>query len=392
MLADSAGSILPVGMQSIVQGPVTAAGAEWEFTANPVLGNANGTLFTGFGQLKNRWDSLCLDASGVGASAVIDQTTCNGTASQAWTAQPVGDGTSRLRNAATDQTIGFNTSGCAPSIDAVLDLTSSIGSCGALVVTADSYTFFSDAVSVRAADQYVPHPVGIDTDSYSCAPGYSFTSAQQANGLDYVYGNYSAGTVTPSPALATDTHTIAAGTITYAAPDGTAGTGRVQLECQPDPGPSLGSAGADWSFAKVGATGTQLVEVNGNSTANGATVDTWQQTMAGTSIQNNEVWTYQPASDSSGYGQLVSPASGKCLEINGTTGAVDQWTCVTGAPNELWRAVPNAPGGTALQERSTGQYLATTTTNDTPSSWSNGTALTMRGDQSLRTSWALITP
>ncbi len=393
MVADENGSNNPVGLQRITLGPVTAAGAEWEFSPSANLGNSSGTLLTGYGQLKNRYSGLCLAASGSGSSAVIEQANCDGTAPQAWTAQPSGAGSSTvLRNEAANQTIAFSGAGCVPSTTAQLDLTSSGGSCGAVDVTADSYTFFSDAAFLRPADEYDPHPIVVDPSAYSCAPGYSIVAFGAPPNQTYGFTNYSTGTVAPVPAAATDRRTIAAGTITYTDPNGQGGSGRVQLECQPDPAPSLDPAGTVWGFAKIGGVGTQLLEVNGYSTADGGIVDTWQQVGSAGSVQGNELWVYQPDASNPGYGQLVSRASGKCLEVNGTTGAVDQWDCVTAAANELWRAVPNTPGGSALQVLSSGEYLATATGNTAPASWGNGTSLTMDTAQSPQTSWALTGP
>ena len=95
-----------------------------------------------------------------------------------------------------------------------------------------------------------------------------------------------------------------------------------------------------------------------------------------------------------GYGEIVNNNSGKCLEVNATNGTIDQWQCVDGAGNELWKLVPNAGGGTALQIDLTGAaygqwhigtyYLASTVD---PASVTDGTALTLANTQSDRTAW-----
>jgi hypothetical protein len=147
-------------------------------------------------------------------------------------------------------------------------------------------------------------------------------------------------------------------------------------------------AGSLWSFAKSGASGTQLLEVNNNSTADGGVVDTWQQVMSRNATQANEVWVYQPSSANPGYGQLVNQNSGLCLEVNGASGAVDQWGCVTGADNELWQEVTNPSGGDSLQVLSSGQYLGTTSANGAPVSSGDGNQLVMQSSQSAYTAWS----
>ena len=64
-----------------------------------------------------------------------------------------------------------------------------------------------------------------------------------------------------------------------------------------------------------------------------------------------------------GTGSLVNADSGMCLDVNGHTYAVDQWTC-DGGNNQLWRFVSHPGGGTALQavdpRGAGGSYLAVT--------------------------------
>lgn len=102
----------------------------------------------------------------------------------------------------------------------------------------------------------------------------------------------------------------------------------------------------------------KLLTVHGNSTADGAVVDAWQRTLAGGSVQGNQQWQYFAEPAAPGYGYLRNVTSGKCLQRNGTTYAVDQWTCVQGAPNHLWRVAANAGGGLSMQLKQNGQYLA----------------------------------
>jgi hypothetical protein len=150
---------------------------------------------------------------------------------------------------------------------------------------------------------------------------------------------------------------------------------------------SLGSAGMVWTFAKDGASSPQLLEVNDNSTADGGTVDTWQQVTSNGNVQGNEAWVYQPSTTNPAYGELVNQNSGLCLELNGTSGVVDQWQCENGATNELWQEVTNPTGGDSLQNLASGQYLATTSANGAAVSSGNGNALTLQSAQSAYTAW-----
>lgn len=156
-----------------------------------------------------------------------------------------------------------------------------------------------------------------------------------------------------------------------------------------DPGPPvpLYIESADWSFAKVGAPTTQLLEDHGNApasaTPDGTAVDTWSEVMNGDAVQANELWTFNVTTPG-GYAQLYNEQSHKCLEVNGSNGNVDQWDCVAGATNELWRWVSNPSGGDSLQVESSGAYLATTTPS---ASVGDGTALTMQASQGDTTGW-----
>jgi hypothetical protein len=101
---------------------------------------------------------------------------------------------------------------------------------------------------------------------------------------------------------------------------------------------------------------------------------------------------YEGEPDALGYAQLVNVQSGKCLEVNGSTGAVDQWDCIPGAANELWKqvpnTVPNANGivvGDALQVESSGEYLGTSIA---PAAVGDGTTLVMQPTQGTNTSWS----
>ena len=155
----------------------------------------------------------------------------------------------------------------------------------------------------------------------------------------------------------------------------------------PSPPVPLYIESAEWSFAKVGAPTTQLLEDHGDApssaTPDGTAVDTWSEVTNGDAVQANELWTFN-VTTSGGYAQLYNEQSHKCLEVNGSNGSVDQWDCVAGATNELWRWVSNPSGGDSLQVESSGQYLATTTPS---ASVGDGTSLTMQASQGDTTGW-----
>jgi hypothetical protein len=145
------------------------------------------------------------------------------------------------------------------------------------------------------------------------------------------------------------------------------------------------------------STGPQLLEVNNNSANNGGTVDTWSQTTSDGSIANNETWNFATFGGGT-TGQLVNTASKKCLEVNGTTGVIDQWTCTAGASNQIWQQSDSASGTSTLKVtlkgspgRSDGDYYLATTkqTSDVTS----GDALTLQPVASAdsRSSWDITT-
>jgi hypothetical protein len=148
-------------------------------------------------------------------------------------------------------------------------------------------------------------------------------------------------------------------------------------------------SGAKYVFTKYPASDGLVLEVNGS---NGGT-DIWQQAGSGSSTQANEVWTFEQ--QPSGYGWLVNDANQQCLEVNGTTGAVDTWPCVDGAPNELWLVQDNTPDpangqdalGVNLQVESSGENLGT---NSADQALSNGAALAMYPGSGNAVSWSPI--
>lgn len=134
----------------------------------------------------------------------------------------------------------------------------------------------------------------------------------------------------------------------------------------------------------------QMLTVDGGSIANGAAVNTWgysytvptgplpgsdgplsaaREDGGPTSILfSNQSWEFVPASDNTGgtiftgYGWLRNRSSGKCLEVNGNNTAdhatVDQWDCLAGADNELWKANPaNGVGDYYIQVKFDGAVL-----------------------------------
>jgi hypothetical protein len=140
----------------------------------------------------------------------------------------------------------------------------------------------------------------------------------------------------------------------------------------------LGSSpSGHWEFHLIGAPGNRQVQVMGDSTDNGAAVNMWDAFN-----QGNYQWRWVPTTD--GWGQLRNITSGRCLEVNGTDGSVDQWDCTDNADNQLWKTVLNPSGGSALQVKSTNKYL---TSSAAPGSVVNGTTLVMDSDLSTRNSW-----
>jgi hypothetical protein len=141
----------------------------------------------------------------------------------------------------------------------------------------------------------------------------------------------------------------------------------------------LGYQGEEWTFHKLGAPGSKGLQVNGASTDNGGAVALWDSI-----DQENYTWMWMPEGD--GWGELINVNSRKCLELNSTTGQVDQWDCSGGA-NELWTPVWNPAGGSTLELQSTSQYLGT---DVDPGNAVNGTTLTLSSNLDDRTSWAAI--
>lgn len=150
-----------------------------------------------------------------------------------------------------------------------------------------------------------------------------------------------------------------------------------------------------YAFQVTDAPLTQLLEVNGASTDNGAVADTRRRTLnSDGTIQANQQWAYK-FNGTTGEGEIVNASSGKCLELNRSDAKIDQWDCIDGADNEQWKLVPNRSGGTALQINLTagpdghpGTYYLATTTD--PASMTNGTQLTLTTSQNDRTAWDVL--
>ena len=146
------------------------------------------------------------------------------------------------------------------------------------------------------------------------------------------------------------------------------------------PFPDLSYSGGTWQFNKLGTSGVKALQVNDGAGDDGATV-----TLSEATRQQHFYWKWQPVGDQ-GWGQLVNAATGKSLERNGTTGVVDQWTCV-GSDNELWRSVWNPKGGSTLQLKYTNQYLGVDVDSGNVV---NGTVPVLRDALDHYTSWGAI--
>ena len=236
-------------------------------------------------------------------------------------------------------------------------------------------TALSLSQSTATAGTAVNASASVTSTAYGWAPAGG--SVQYAvNGSD-VGGKVSVGNGVTLPPLAPGTYRV---TATYTPPgslpylQGSSSSGQLVV------------TGQSWSIADPSAPGPMLLEVNGS---NGGT-DLWQQAGSGSSLAANEQWAYA-ADGTTGYGYLINDSTGNCLEVNGTTGAVDTWACVPGANNELWREVPNpdGPNGAknALQVEFSGGYLALASA----ANQGNGAPLTMASSLNSLDAWLFTT-
>lgn len=144
-----------------------------------------------------------------------------------------------------------------------------------------------------------------------------------------------------------------------------------------------------YTFEKTD-TKQQLLEVNQGDVGNGS-VDTWKEAFDQGQVVANEQWTYKFLGHHQ-QGQLENNLTHQCLQVNGTSGAIDQWPC-TEQDNHLWQIVRRPDGEIALRidlptvpgwDAGT-YYLATTVAS---ADATNGTALTLVNDISdERTQW-----
>jgi Ricin-type beta-trefoil lectin domain-like len=143
--------------------------------------------------------------------------------------------------------------------------------------------------------------------------------------------------------------------------------------------PQFQSTGAATQVYSLGMNidgSTPLVTVHGGSMNNGARVDLWQRTNSfndhGGVLQANQLWEFVPKAGNtggntleSGWGWFRSRASGKCLQVMSASTAeaaeVNQWDCIDGADNELWRVTSNSYVPLVLQVKHSGAYLGLAT-------------------------------
>ncbi len=152
-----------------------------------------------------------------------------------------------------------------------------------------------------------------------------------------------------------------------------------------------------YTFAKTDAANSQLIEVNGASTAPGARVDTWRRTVRDGDVQGNQTWIYQQEGVS-GADLLRNLQTHQCLEVNGTNKTIDQWPCDQDAPNHLWTLVKRPSGGTALQitlDHTYRNYVPAGTyylsTDSHSSTVDDGASLTLMTDVTdERTAWEAV--
>ena len=236
-------------------------------------------------------------------------------------------------------------------------------------------TALSLSQSTATAGTAVNASASVTSTAYGWAPAGG--SVQYAvNGSD-VGGKVSVGNGVTLPLLAPGTYQV---TATYTPP------GSLPYVQGSSSSAQFVVTGQSWSIADPSAPGPMLLEVNGS---NGGT-DLWQQAGSGSSLAANEQWAYA-ADGTTGYGYLINDSTGNCLEVNGTTGAVDTWACVPGANNELWREVPNpdGPNGAknALQVEFSGGYLALASA----ANQGNGAPLTMASSLNSLDAWLFTT-
>ncbi|GAA0669513.1 hypothetical protein GCM10010193_21880 [Kitasatospora atroaurantiaca] len=114
-----------------------------------------------------------------------------------------------------------------------------------------------------------------------------------------------------------------------------------------------GSGPAGHTYVLTAASSGSAADVNGGSTAAGASVIEYRTT-GGT----NQQWTFQDAGG--GAYRLVSVKSGLCLDVTGSSTAdnaqVIQWTC-SGNANQTWLLQPAAAGGFTLTAQHSGKLL-----------------------------------
>lgn len=115
----------------------------------------------------------------------------------------------------------------------------------------------------------------------------------------------------------------------------------------------LGPAGTAWQFHRLDAPNLRL-QTYGADPDNGQILDIETK-----NSQPNQNWIWYPDAAGDGWGQLRNGNSHKCMEENGSDGVADQWDCVDGATNQLWKPVYDPAGGSALQVKSSLQYLTT---------------------------------
>jgi hypothetical protein len=143
----------------------------------------------------------------------------------------------------------------------------------------------------------------------------------------------------------------------------------------------LGPSGQQWTFRLQG-TGTssrKYMQIDDSSTDEGTAASLYVLRTG-----SHYDWTWVPDSAGDGYGELINVNSKMCLERNGVTFSVDQWTC-QGSDNQLWKPVWNSNGGSALELKYTHQYLSSVVP---PSLVQNDSALILSNDLSPNNSWS----
>ncbi len=144
-----------------------------------------------------------------------------------------------------------------------------------------------------------------------------------------------------------------------------------------------------YTITKRGTPDVQNLQAGDSDTQDGAAVSTGRAAATAGEAVATQTWAFhRDDSGPANVGGLVNLSTGKCLDVNGHTGALDLWTC-DGGNNQRWRMSTRSDGTVSLQvvdQRSAdGSYLATTV--DPASITDNSPVILEPTPESPRTVW-----